>query len=1423
MELVGRTLKKEFAGFGTFTGVVESYDSAAGYFRIEYEDGDSEEVDFEEIGEIFKGMGEAVPVGQMRRSARGRRPKKRRRIEVGSGGLGVVDSVELSGALDVVNAGVSDGGLRENGDLGSLGEGQMDIECLDGELVGKKLDFDGDGELEQNASLEKGDFDHMGEGFRENGGNELGLDGNHGGESTSCRLEMEEQVPRRKRGRPPKVASVTPLRRSARKASVALQSPDDPAVAKDGPVSEHSAWYGLQNGVLSEELKPLLPSSSSDLGLDGLAVLDFFSVYACLRSFSRLLFLSPFTVEAFLAALKCTSANSLTDWIHFSILHSLKPHLESLALEGSESATDCLRSLNWELLDIVTWPVYLAEYLLVHGSPLSMGYKLTDLKILSEGYYKQSPMVKLEILRCLCDDVIEVEGIRLELNRRMMEFDLDVDADNKMSIDRQTKDFMKTDPFTREASEETADGNSDECCLCRMDGVLICCDGCPAAFHSRCVGVAKDLLPEGDWYCPECMIKKNDELVKLVKPFHGAEFLGIDPHGRLYYESCGYLLVSELNNTVPSYHYYNKKDVAAVIRVLNASHASYFTIIKEVAAYFDVYTDLPQPVTSNQYMSMALPPAGIGTSAEITHDAACDKIPQKSGADCSEDSTSPAKEVVAVKPIHLAVGQKKCIGFPGRGFNSVVNEKMEFESRQLKADPACYLNCYSFGRLASFIAEELQHKASECYDKESKKHLDDIKSTQLRAIARKHKKFLYSLPKLSVDVEKEKCGWCFSCKTSSDDNCIFGVADDKQFDWSKNRITGLRSEKQKKRHIVSAIHYILSIEDRIRGLLSGPWDNPYYSKSWRKLVMKATDVASLKYPLLSLELNLRRVVLSAEWMKPVDSDHRVGSASHVLTSAAHDRSSNRRHAKKNCSGAEFDFSNDVSSSGIYWWRGGRLSRQVFRWKMLPQSLASKGGRQAGCRKIRGISYPDGLEFAKRSKNIAWRAAVEMSETIAQFIFLVKDFDSNIRWTELTNTQVFSQLAKEPKKSSKPLKKVTICKKSMEGLQVKYLLDFGKTDAIPAIVSRYGAMSDESTDGRKRFWLNESHVPLNLLKVFEEKNLACLSKKKDSDMVLEEENKDNVKKRKRSDGLAYLFIKAKGFEKQICGYCNKDVQIRDAVNCQHCDGLLHKKHFRVPKGAITTTYTCTRCKDKSSVKAKAQDGKITNTKAKAQDRKITNGKAKAQDPVITHVKAKANNPVTRPKRRKLSSGKQLVVKPKRKKNVSQKSSKKGKRVILKHKKKRLGFENCEGKREPIDPGMHKRKRTTMHFSYWLNGLLFTGKPDDERVRKFREGKVLLPSQSMEVPDMQPLCCLCNEKYNSGAIYICCENCEDWFHGDTFSLTLENINNLIGFKCPKCRMRSIPACSFGEARLVAESKPMKGNSKEEVLVVKVQGQS
>lgn len=107
----------------------------------------------------------------------------------------------------------------------------------------------------------------------------------------------------------------------------------EPVSSTDEPVEE------------PETLPPKLqlPPSSQNMDLDGMPVLDIFSIYACLRSFSTLLFLSPFELEDFVAALRCQSSNSLIDSIHVSILHTLRKHLEYLSKEGSESASDCLR------------------------------------------------------------------------------------------------------------------------------------------------------------------------------------------------------------------------------------------------------------------------------------------------------------------------------------------------------------------------------------------------------------------------------------------------------------------------------------------------------------------------------------------------------------------------------------------------------------------------------------------------------------------------------------------------------------------------------------------------------------------------------------------------------------------------------------------------------------------------------------------------------------------------------------------------------------------------------------------------------------------------------------------------------------------------------------------------------------------------
>lgn len=50
------------------------------------------------------------------------------------------------------------------------------------------------------------------------------------------------------------------------------------------------------------------------------------------------------------------------------------------------------------------------------------------------------------------------------------------------------------------------DGNTDLCVLCGLGGSLLCCDGCPAAYHMRCIGETAKSIPEGEWLCPECSV-----------------------------------------------------------------------------------------------------------------------------------------------------------------------------------------------------------------------------------------------------------------------------------------------------------------------------------------------------------------------------------------------------------------------------------------------------------------------------------------------------------------------------------------------------------------------------------------------------------------------------------------------------------------------------------------------------------------------------------------------------------------------------------------------------------------------------------------------------------------------------------------------------------------------------------------------------
>lgn len=159
-----------------------------------------------------------------------------------------------------------------------------------------------------------------------------------------------------------------------------------------------------------------------------------------------------------------------------------------------------------------------------------------------------------------------------------------------------------------------------------------------------------------------------------------------------------------------------------------------------------------------------------------------------------------------------------------------------------------------------------------------------------------------------------------------------------------------------------------------------------------------------------------------------------------------------------------------------------------------------------------------------------------------FCLQVRELDANIKWDAIENTKLISLMDKEAIKSFRSFKKVIVRRKCSEGKVAKYLLDFGKRRFIPDVVTKHGSpMIDESSSGRKKYWLEEAYVPLHLLKVFEEKRIARKSNKNSSEKL--QESGLVRKKPSKRKGFSYLFSKAERSENYQCGHCKKDVLIR----------------------------------------------------------------------------------------------------------------------------------------------------------------------------------------------------------------------------------------------------------------------------------------
>lgn len=144
--------------------------------------------------------------------------------------------------------------------------------------------------------------------------------------------------------------------------------------------------------------------------------------YCILRTFSRTLRLSPFTLEALVAAVLHPAPTPLIDDAHVALLRLIlgdRPVQAALSQEAGQGHNVHILPRWEQMLDHVTWPEY--ARLLIEDRGVWRGSAaprhVASLLRRSE-YYRLPPADKVAVLAFLADEILQTSAIRTELKCR---------------------------------------------------------------------------------------------------------------------------------------------------------------------------------------------------------------------------------------------------------------------------------------------------------------------------------------------------------------------------------------------------------------------------------------------------------------------------------------------------------------------------------------------------------------------------------------------------------------------------------------------------------------------------------------------------------------------------------------------------------------------------------------------------------------------------------------------------------------------------------------------------------------------------------------------------------------------------------------------------------------------------------------------
>lgn len=176
-----------------------------------------------------------------------------------------------------------------------------------------------------------------------------------------------------------------------------------------------------------------------------------------------------------------------------------------------------------------------------------------------------------------------------------------------------------------------------------------------------------------------------------------------------------------------------------------------------------------------------------------------------------------------------------------------------------------YINNYLHGDFAASAAASLAILSSEenhVPDRPSynrRKAMSENILLQVKAFSSAYMQFFWpNAEKKLVEIPRERCSWCFSCKAPvvSKKGCLLNAAASNANRGARKVLAGVRPMKNGDGRLPGVATYIMFMEESLGGLLIGPFLNETFRKRWRKDVEQATACNALKILLLEVSIFL---------------------------------------------------------------------------------------------------------------------------------------------------------------------------------------------------------------------------------------------------------------------------------------------------------------------------------------------------------------------------------------------------------------------------------------------------------------------------------------------------------------------------------------------------------------------------------------